>query len=146
MKRKPVELWETARFIKHSKFSNRLEKASRITSDAKPKQIVFKEISVGCLTRIWAECPRILVWSPAEVWCLYFPLIQNIQSDPGAHLASYSVGKEGGFHSRGPVIVKPTTRPIWYASYEWVKLHYYTRHAFSWCAKGQLHWRTLSLT
>jgi hypothetical protein len=125
MKRKPLDQWETSRFIRHSKVSNRLETASRITSDTKPKQIIFKEISVGCVTRIWAECPRILVWSEAEVWYLYLPLIQNIQSDHGANLASYSVGKKGGFHSRGPEVVKLTTRPIWCASYEWVKLHFY---------------------
>jgi len=135
MKRKHLGQWETPRFIRHSKFSNRMEAASRITSDTKPKQIISKEISVGCVTRIWAECLRILVWSPALVWYLYtyFPFIQNIQNDPGAHPASYSVGKEGGFHSRAPVVVKLTTRPIWCASYEWVKLHFCSPLYFMMC-------------
>jgi hypothetical protein len=126
MKRKGLEQRETPRFIKHSKFSNRLKTASTITSDTKPKQTIFKEISVGCVTMIWVECPRILFRFPAEIWYFYFPLIQNTQSDPGAHLAFYSVGKEGSFHSRGLVVVQLTARPIWWARYEWVKIHFYS--------------------
>jgi len=71
--------------------------------------------------------------------------IQNTQSDPGAHLASYSVGKEVvstvGTRSR-----EADHSPHLVRKLRMSEATLLFPHTFSWRAKGQLHLRTLSVT